>query len=225
MGIFVVGIFGPALLPVEWLTYPVWLALSLAMPVLVVGWIVFVSRRWGTGSLIRDYGLSFRWIDLLGIPVAFAAIWFLEPFAVYVALLMFGDPGGLDSNVFPSPDPMIWLPTVVLAVVAAPFIEEVVFRGMLQPSLKRWFDGPDPDQTRSFRATNAAIVLTALLFASLHLPQAFAGVNGVALAAATFLSGIVLGALAMATRRTAPSIVVHAASNLVATASAYGLVA
>ncbi|MFB9958159.1 CPBP family glutamic-type intramembrane protease [Agromyces bracchium] len=65
--------------------------------------------------------------------------------------------------------------------------------------MKRWFDGSDPDQTRSFRATNAAILLTALLFASLHLPQAFAGVNGVALAAATFLSGVVLGALATAT--------------------------
>jgi membrane protease YdiL (CAAX protease family) len=198
---------------------------SFALPVLVTGWIVFVSRRWGTGNLIRDYGLWFRWIDLLGIPVAFAAIWFVQPYVVYLALLMFGDPGGLDSNVVVTPEPLIWVPSVILSIIAAPFVEEVVFRGMLQPSLKRWFDGPDPDQTRSFRATNAAVLITAATFAALHLPQSLAGVNGVALTAASLFAGVVFGALAMATRRTAPSIVVHAATNVVANATAYGLVA
>ncbi|GAA4064634.1 CPBP family intramembrane glutamic endopeptidase [Agromyces indicus] len=225
VGIFALCILGPSLLPAEWVSYPVWLAIVFALPVLVTAWIVVVSRRWGTGDLIRDYGLSFRWIDLLGIPAAFAAIWFIQPVVVYLALLMFGDPGGLDSNVFVTPEPAIWVPSLILSVIAAPFIEEVVFRGMLQPSLKRWFDGPDPDQIRSFRATNAAVLITAATFAALHLPQSLAGVNGVALTAATLFAGIVLGALAMATRRTAPSIVVHAASNLVANATAYGLVA
>lgn len=223
VAIFVVCIIGPSIVPIEWVTYPVWLAITFAMPVLVVAWIVFVSRRWGTGNLIRDYGLSFRWIDLLAIPVAFAVIWFVGPFFIYLALLIFGDPGGLDTNVIVTPDPTIWVPTLILSVVSAPFIEEVVFRGMLQPSLKRWFDGYAPDQERSFRATNAAVLITAAIFASLHLPQVLGGVNGVSLAAGTLFGGIVFGALAMATRRTAPSIVVHAAMNLFATASAYGL--
>lgn len=225
VGIFVACIFGPSLLPPEWVTYPVWLVVSFGMPLLVVGWIVIVSRRWGTGNLVRDYGLSFRWIDLLAIPIAFGVIWFAQPYVVYIALLMFGDPGGSDSNVLVSPEPMLWVPEVVLGIVVAPFIEEVVFRGMLQPSLKRWFDGPAPDQTRAFRSTNAAVLITAATFAALHLPQSFGGVNGVSLAAVTFFAGIILGALAMATRRTAPSIVVHAAMNLMATATAYGLVA
>lgn len=94
---------------------------------------------------------------------------------------------------------------------------------MLQPSLKRWFDGHMPDQDRSFRATNAAVLITAVIFASLHLPQILGGVNGVSLAAGTLFAGIIFGALAMATRRTAPSIVVQAAINLFATASAYWL--
>ncbi|MFE6964309.1 CPBP family intramembrane glutamic endopeptidase [Agromyces sp. NPDC057679] len=193
------------------------------MPVLITGWIVVVSRRWGTGNVIRDYGLSFRWIDLLGIPLAFAAIWYIEPIVVFIALMIFGDPGGLETNVVVSPEPMVWLPELVLAVVAAPFIEEVVFRGMLQPSLKRWFDGEWPDPDRSVRATNGAVLITAVIFCSLHLPQIIGGVNGVSLAASTLFAGIVFGTLAMATRRTAPSIVVHAASNLVATAGAYGM--
>lgn len=215
---------GPSIIPFELMTYPVWLAVSIAMPVLVVSWIVFVSQRWGTGSLIRDYGLSFRWVDLLAIPVAIAVIWFVGPIFIGVALMIFGDPGGLPTNVVVTPDPMIWVPMLVLSVVSAPFIEEVVFRGMLQPSLKRWFDGYAPDQDRSFRATNAAVLVTALIFASLHLPQVLGGVNGVILAAGTLFAGIVYGALAMATRRTAPSIVAHAAWNLLATASAYGLI-
>lgn len=215
--------FASSLIPLNWTTYPVWLVSAFSMPLLVLGWIVFVSRRWGTGNIIRDYGLSFRWIDLLGIPVAFAVIWFVEPVFVYIALLIFGDPGGLDTNVVVSPNPMIWFPNLILAIIAAPFIEEVVFRGMLQPSLKRWFDGHMPDQDRSYRATNAAVLITAVLFCSLHLPQVLGGVNGVSLAATTLFSGIIFGALAMATRRTAPSIVVHAAMNLAAIASAYGL--
>lgn len=220
-----VCIIGPSIVPIEWVTYPVWLAVSFAMPALVIAWIVFVSRRWGTGNLIRDYGLSFRWIDLLAIPAALAVMWFGGPIFVAFALLVFGDPGGLDTNVIVTPDPTIWVPMLVLSVVSAPFIEEVVFRGMLQPSLKRWFDGYAPDQDRSFRATNAAVLVTAAIFASLHLPQVLGGVNGVSLAAATLFAGIVYGALAMATRRTAPSIAAHAAWNLFATASAYGLVA
>lgn len=225
VGIFVVCILGPSIIPIELMSYPVWLAVNFAMPVLIVGWIVVVSRRWGSGSLIRDYGLSFKWIDLLAIPLAFAVIWFAEPFFVSIALMIFGDPGGSDTNVIVTPDPAIWVPMTFLAIVSAPFIEEVVFRGMLQPSLKRWFDGYAPDQDRSYRATNAAVLITAVIFASLHLPQVLGGVNGVSLAAATLFSGIVFGALAMATRRTAPSIVVHAASNVVATATAYGLLA
>lgn len=225
MGLFIAGIFGPSLLPDEMLSYPVWLALSFSLPILVVGWIVVVSRRWGTGNLVRDYGLSLRWIDLLAVPLAFAVMWFAQPYVEWIALLMFGDPGGLGSNVFVSADPRVWLPDILLAIVAAPFIEELVFRGMLQPSLKRWFDGADPDQNRSYSATNAAVLITAALFASLHLPQALMGVNGVSLAAVTFFNGVVLGALAMATRRTAPSIVVHAAWNLWAMATAYELVA
>jgi membrane protease YdiL (CAAX protease family) len=217
--------FVSSLIPLEWTTYPVWLVSAFSMPLLVLGWTMFVSRKWGSGNLIRDYGLSFRWIDVLAIPVSFAAIWFVEPVFVYIALLIFGDPGGLGTNVVVSPDPMIWLPELILAVIAAPFIEEIVFRGMLQPSLKRWFDGRMPDQDRQYRATNAAVLTTAAIFASLHLPQVLGGVNGVSLAAGTLFSGIVFGALAMATQRTAPSIVVHVATNILAISSAYGLVA
>jgi membrane protease YdiL (CAAX protease family) len=216
--------FASSLIPLEWMSYPAWLVSAFSMPMLVLCWIVFVSRKWGTGNLIRDYRLSFQWVDVLAIPVAFAAIWFVEPVVVNVALLIFGDPGGLSTNVVVSPEPMIWFPELILAIVAAPFIEEIVFRGMLQPSLKRWFDGHKPDQDRSYRATNAAVLITAVIFAALHLPQILGGVNGVSLAAGTLFAGIVFGALAMATRRTAPSIVVHAAMNLAATASAYGLV-
>ncbi|MFF2272074.1 CPBP family intramembrane glutamic endopeptidase [Agromyces sp. NPDC058136] len=223
VAIFAAGIFLPALIPAELMSPPLALACAFALPAAVIVWIVVVSRRWGTGNLIRDYGLRFRWIDLLGIPVAFGVIWFVQPMVVVVALLIFGDPGGSDTNVVVSPEPLIWVPQLVLAVVLAPFVEEVVFRGMLQPSLRRWFDGEWPDADRRVRATNGAVILTSLVFCSLHLPQIVGGVNGVALGAATFFSGIVFGVHAMATRRTAPSIVVHAAANLVAVVTAYGL--
>lgn len=85
-----------------------------------------------------------------------------------------------------------WIPWLVLAVTPA-VCEELLFRGLLLPSLVR-------------RAGPAVgVVATAALFALLHLdPHRFL---------ATFLLGVAFGLMAVWTGSTLPSMVAHGVSN------------
>lgn len=85
----------------------------------------------------------------------------------------------------------LWI-AVLLAVVVIPFLEEVCFRGFLQPLLVRRWGGA------------CGVLVTSVLFASLHGWSAFGPVLGLSL---------VLGAVMLRTRRLSAPFVVHAANN------------
>ena len=81
---------------------------------------------------------------------------------------------------------------VVLTCVGAPFVEEVLYRGLLLGSMERWN-----------RA--GALIVSAAVFAALHFePLQFAGL---------FVFGLMLGAIVLWTRRLGPAIIAHAAFN------------
>jgi membrane protease YdiL (CAAX protease family) len=88
----------------------------------------------------------------------------------------------------------------VMAVTLAPFFEELVFRGFLQPLL-----------TRSLGVI-VGIVLTAIVFGSLHAPEySFAWQYAVAVS----LVGVVLGWLRVRSDSIIPCTVMHGAYNSV----------
>lgn len=94
-------------------------------------------------------------------------------------------------------DPVARATVFITAVVLAPLFEEIFFRGLLFPSLRHRF------------GLGAAAVLSSFLFAVLH-PYSLPG-----------LAAIFLGALASCyayekTRSLWPSILAHAANNLMA---------
>lgn len=102
-----------------------------------------------------------------------------------------------------------WITWVIAPIVLAPFIEEWIFRGVLQPltaySLKR-FGIPH----RS--ALALAVVVVAALFAAGHLllnPGGAPWVTGVT----TFLVGLACGSLSAFTGRLGPAIGTHAVFN------------
>ena len=96
----------------------------------------------------------------------------------------------------------------VAGVGLAPVIEETVFRGALFTGLERSW-GPA-----------AAVALTTVLFAALHLPDI--GAYWPAASAVTLL-GLVTALLRARTGRIAPSIAAHSAFNLVMVLTVYGL--
>lgn len=82
--------------------------------------------------------------------------------------------------------------SLLLAVVVVPFIEEFVFRGFLQPFLVQNFHD------------RGGVVLTAFVFAILHGTSAFLPI---------FVVGLMLGAVALRTRRIYASWALHALHN------------
>jgi membrane protease YdiL (CAAX protease family) len=92
-------------------------------------------------------------------------------------------------------DPRLaWLVMLASSVVAAPLLEELFFRGMLQPLLSR-------------RNVALGLIATAALFGAAHA-------YGMPLRAVpAFLQGLVLGGLTLLTGRLRGAVVVHAINN------------
>lgn len=101
---------------------------------------------------------------------------------------------------FPSPGPGLtsWL----VLLLAAPCLEEIVFRAGLQHGLHAWFGG-------HAAAGAGAIGISAVAFASLH-----AALNPSPWAWWTVLPALALGALYQRTRRVGPCVALHAFFNL-----------
>jgi membrane protease YdiL (CAAX protease family) len=173
--------------------YPLWLVAVLQVPLWIglAGGCWLVSRRWGTGDLVRDYGLDWEPIDLLGIPVGIVTQLIFVP--VLYELLWFIDTDDLSEPAENLTDKarggLAAVLLVLLVVVVAPVVEELFFRGLLMRSISaRWSDG-------------IAIVGSSVLFGLAHfqllqLP-------------ALILFGLVAGYSAYRTGRLGPAIMAH----------------
>lgn len=127
-------------------------------------WALALPGLWGLG-------LAWPWVlERLGVPI---------------------EPPLLLESLAAARGPALWI-AVLLAVVVIPFLEEVCFRGFLQPLLVRRWGGA------------CGVLVTSVLFASLHGWSAFGPVLGLSL---------ILGAVMLRTRRLSAPFVVHAANN------------
>lgn len=170
-------------------TAPFWIA--------AIGFTVLVVRRSG-GSLRDDLGLSFSWIDLpVGIVAGVVTQWVVLP-VVYRPVLRLIDrtpadleeaartlsetaTGGGGATLF-----------LLMATVAAPIAEEIMYRGALLRSVEH-------------RGWGFAIVVTSVVFAALHLQALqFLGL---------FIIGAVCALGAAWSGRLGTAIVTHVAFN------------
>jgi membrane protease YdiL (CAAX protease family) len=165
-----------------------------------VVWAWYVMRRWGGGGP-ASVGWRFRWSDLGWGPLTWLAA-VASQLVMYGIVVLFHIP--LSSNVEDVSDPDITrlyqVLTVLAAVVAAPLVEELVFRGLvLRGFLSRM--GPV-----------VAIGLQGLLFGFAHSdPSRGSGNLGLGLVLSAV--GIALGTSAYLLRRIGPTIVAHAIFN------------
>lgn len=166
-----------------------------------------VSRRYGSGSLRHDYQFHFRRRDLLtglGVSILMRIAAGVGAVIVVVAL---GDgvtaPDQLESF---EEDRAALLAFSALAVVGAPLVEELFFRGLvmrvLQPVL----------------GIGGAVVAQAVLFGLAHAGATAALDETLVLVSALSCAGVVLGATAQRARRLGPAVVGHAYFNLVSLA-------
>ena len=100
-------------------------------------WCRFVSQRWGTGELGVDIGLTPRFADFGWGPViwlgAVAAQVAVGAIVVGFGVPLVGNTEGIDEI---SADRTYVVSLVITAVIAAPIVEEMVFRGVVMRGLR-----------------------------------------------------------------------------------------
>lgn len=178
-----------------------WVTVLLQVPLWgsLFGVAVWACRTKGSRSLRADFGLWMQRRDVVvGAATGFAAqIGLLITLApIYRILGIDPDDVGKTANDLANraPDAFGWVCMFVLVVAAAPFFEELFYRGLLLRSIrKRYGDG-------------VAIIGSGVIFGVVH----FEPVATLALA----LFGMVLAWLAVRTGRLGPSIWAHVAFNL-----------
>ena len=164
-------------------------------------WCRYASRRWGSGRLDADIGLTPRfsdlgwgpliWLGAIGAQVAVGAV------VIALDLPIVGNTEGIDEL---TADRTYVVSLVVSAVVAAPIVEEMVFRGVVMRGL------------RSRLPMVAVVVVQGLLFGAAHVdPVRGAGNIGLVLVLSGV--GIAFGVAVALLARIGPVIVAHAIFN------------
>ncbi len=165
-----------------------------------IAWGVFVRRKWGAGRLAA-LGWTFRWSDLGWGPLTWLAA-IVSQSVLAAVVLIFDIP--LSSNIDATgefdTDRAYLIATLVAAVIAAPIVEEIVFRGLVMRGfLSRM--GPV-----------AAIALQGVLFGVAHFDPV-RGTGNVGLVMVLSGVGIAFGASAYLTHRLGPTVIAHAIFN------------
>ena len=175
------------------------LALSGAWASYLVGmWLA--SQRAGTGSMIADYGIAFRWIDVGGLAVGAGAQLVLIR-VVYLPLEALWPDTFTEDRLTENAQDLVdraggasTLLLVGVVVIGAPVVEELFYRGLLQRSLAARFN------------EGAVLVAVAAIFAAIHFrPVEFPGL---------FVFGLLLGWVALRAGRLGPAITIHIGFNL-----------
>ncbi len=190
---------------------PVWVTMVLAIglwtPMLVGMWVVAdqSSRRkslrhdFGIHEFADEYGLRFRIVDLVGIPIGVLSQLVLLRTIYWPLERAWPDTFSrtrIERNARDLYDQAHggWLVGLLLIVViGAPIVEELMYRGLLQgAAIRRLNDG-------------VAVVCVAAFFAFIHFRWVeFPGL---------FVFGLVLGVCALRTRRLGMSILTHMSFN------------
>ncbi len=166
-----------------------------------VWWCLYASRRWGTGRLVADLGVRFRWSDAGWGPLTWLAALGCEIVVIIVIEIvdipLVGNTEGIGELDL---DRTYVISLLITAVVAAPFVEEMVFRGLMLRGL------------RSRLGAVAAVGVQGGLFGLAHVdPVRGTGNFGLVLVLAAV--GVAFGGAAYLLRRIGPTIIAHAIFN------------
>lgn len=171
------------------------------------GTFVGCSRRYGSSRVVADYALRFRRADApLGLALSVAEHLAALGMVTWVVLISKRfDGSNVDFKIY-GHNLLGLLLILATAVVGAPIIEEIFFRGLLLQSL------------RSRLSPAAAIVVQGVIFGACHLQPALGWANvGVIVSTGTF--GVIQGQSASELRRLGANVWAHALFNLLPVAA------
>jgi len=166
-----------------------------------LAWCKYASRRWGTGKFFDDVGLQPAWSDLGWGPV----VWLVAigtQITIAAVVIALGVPlsNNTDGISELTEDRTYIVSLVITAVIAAPFVEEIVFRGVVMRGL------------RSRLAAVPTVIVQGVLFGLAHIDPV-RGTGNIGLALVLSGVGVTFGSAAYLLRRIGPTIVAHAIFN------------
>lgn len=177
----------------------------------LIGAVVFASRRKGSGSVADDFGFRARLQDLwVGLAGGVGSQFVVVPLVVLAFRPLLGDPdvGGPVRDLVEQAPGARAMVLVMIAVVGAPVVEELFFRGLLLRSLQhRLGDG-------------WAIITSGLAFGLAH-PNDLPFEAMVLVMAGLAALGMVLALIAVRTGRLGACILAHATFNAISLAFAF----
>jgi membrane protease YdiL (CAAX protease family) len=174
------------------------------------GTCLFVSRRYGSRSLVRDFAWRFRPADLGYGPLGFLACVFMAAFigGVFHGTRFAGSNTDIITN---QRGNTVGVAVVTLiAAIGAPIFEELFFRGFLRTAL-------------ASRIGAGAVWVQAVFFGLAHY-QFGLGLGNVSVVTATAGIGVVLGYTAHFTRRLGAGTIAHGMFNLFVTLTIIGVI-
>ena len=186
------------------LNWPVWTLIVGSVllgygPPLAAG--IIALRRWGSGRLRDSIGLWFKPVDFGWGPLAWLSIYVGN---IVLAVIITVTHLPISSNVRGvargGPGRSVLLPLALVAVVAAPVIEEILFRGIILRSL------------RSRLAFLPAVVLQGVFFGMCHMSVAY-GAGNLGLVVVLSWVGTAFGCVALWLRRIGPTMLAHGLFN------------
>ncbi len=192
-----------AAVPPEW--YVVSTLLGLWVGFIGAPWLA--SRTQGTRNFVRDLGLRFRLIDLVGIAIGVGG-------QILVALMY--APFQHDIHNFNAPSQKLtgaahgggFVVIAIATVLLAPAMEELFFRGLLLKALVRLFTPVATAGGARAAGVVLAVIADGLLFGLAH--GEWVQLAGLA------AFGVILAAVSYRTGRLGMNMVAHASFNLVA---------
>ncbi len=176
----------------------------------VLAWLGYVSRTRGTGSFRDDFGLSLHWPADLGPGIGIGLLAFAAQIAIGIVLiaLTHSHPSSTTTpfiRMREHGDPLFWV-TLLLPILGAPFVEELVFRGLtLRAMLRRV-------------SPQGAAMGSAALFGLFHWRIGSPILANLELATILGFSGYLFAKIDLRHRgRLGPGMVAHATINTIAT--------
>lgn len=185
---------------------------------LIVGVIALASFRRGQRSLTKDFGLAIRPIDLLiGLGVGLGARLLST---IYVLLTVAATHHTPAAGNFTLSTKSVWIALngILLASIIAPFVEELLVRGLVLQTVRnivlRWRNREQPAEVaQQRRALWISAIVSALIFMLLHAEQSADATVVISLALSTFTLGLANAWLVFATGRLGAGIVAHIVFN------------
>jgi hypothetical protein len=165
-----------------------------------------VSRRYGTGSVVRDLRWRASRHDVwpgLGTALLALVLAGLAAGLVRSALDLQTDTTSQFGSL--TDDPVARVVIALAAIIGAPIFEELLFRGLVLRAMLGW-------------GRPAALIGSSLAFAVVHLNPELTLDQNLVIAATIFVTGACLAWVVLRTGRLGPSMVAHLCFNLPAAA-------